>query len=234
MKKRSLVASIAITAMLFGSTGTVFATDSTVSTSVSSSAQETAAQYPVYSMSVYNQITKEVEQGLLTTDEQAWARMAELDKLELPGTIQPFASYNGGILSNAVEYAALSWAIGPIDAGKAASCANKAITAAQNSGYTGVEDGKQDAFRHSYWHVLMTKEIGASQAKQAGDIHEDHNPGTAIAGQMDKWNNAAGIVIYTDHTGSTTESALITLTKTKINGGLMKYIKNGVLVWTNE
>lgn len=80
----------------------------------------------------------------------------------------------------------------------------------------------------------MTKDIGASQAKQVGDIHEEYNPGTEIAYKMDIWNNAAGIVIYTDHTGDNTESALITLTKTKLDAGLMKYVKNGVLVWTNE
>ncbi|MGN7454067.1 DUF6973 domain-containing protein [Paenibacillus pasadenensis] len=92
----------------------------------------------------------------------------------------------------------------------------KVKSAARNSGYTGAEDGKQDVFRHSYWHVLMTKEIGQSQAKQAGDIHEDHNPGTEIADKMDVWNNAMGIIIYQDHTGEKTESALISLTKTKI------------------
>ncbi|OXM14671.1 DUF6973 domain-containing protein [Paenibacillus herberti] len=138
MKKRSLVASIAITTMLFVSTGTVFATDSTQkSTSVSGSAQEIVEQYPVYSMSVYEQIVEEVGQGLLTTDEQA------------------------------------------------------------------------------------------------GDIHEEHNPGTALANEMDVWNNAAGILIYTNHTGSTTESALITLIKTYLNIGNFKYIKNGFIAWTN-
>ncbi|TVY02150.1 DUF6973 domain-containing protein [Cohnella terricola] len=186
-------------------------------------------------MAVHLQMVEEVEQGLITTDEQAWARMAELAALDLPEPIQPFAAYVGSFLTTVGEMAAAILAVGPIDAYTAKSCADTAFEKAGTSGYTGVEDGKQDAFRHAYWNVLMSRDIGTSQAKKVADIHEDYNPGTALANEMDLWNNSVGRNIWSAYPSSSDDSnnALVTETKSKLNAGLMKYIKNGAIVWTN-
>lgn len=83
-------------------------------------------------------------------------------------------------------------AVGPIDAWTANSLANDANNAARDSGLPGAHNGQRDAFRHCFWSCRMTQEIGADQAKDIGDIHEDCNPNPADELAMDQHNNAAG------------------------------------------
>ena len=83
-------------------------------------------------------------------------------------------------------------AVGPIDAFTAWSLANQALSLAQNIGLPGLHNGHADAFRHCYWSCRMAQEIGVSQAKEVGDIHEDCNPNPAAERAMDLFNNAKG------------------------------------------
>ncbi|WP_127586218.1 DUF6973 domain-containing protein [Paenibacillus koleovorans] len=172
MKKRKLIASMALTGMLFGLTcTTIFAADSAQSSSVVSSSTQ-GGQYPVYSTQVYLQLVKEVEQGLITTDEQGWARLAELNKMP---------------------------------------------------------------FRHAYWNCLMTRDIGHDQAKLVADIHEEYNPCRAVANEMDLHNNQQSRYAYTflPSGSNTSDSALDTVIKGKVNTGALLHIVNEQLVWTN-
>ncbi|MCG7381718.1 hypothetical protein [Paenibacillus sp. ACRRY] len=178
-------------------------------------------------------MVEEVEQGLITTDEQAWERMAELNASLDYDIVTPMAGYNNGILNNVAEMAAAVAAVDPIDAAKAKINANTAIQYTASSGYTGIEDGKADAYRHAFWNILMTRDIGASQAKEVADIHEKYNFSHQLAATMDDYNNAVGRGSYPS-SGSTTDTALSNIIKSKMTAGTLVYIKNGELSFTNK
>nr|WP_154892616.1 hypothetical protein [Paenibacillus xylanexedens] len=233
MKYVKLLSSIAVASMLLASPTTIFAAEGSNSSSiVTASAQEANSEVPVYSMAVHEKMTKEVELGLITTDEQAWERMAELDKiLSSSNVISPMSVYYGGYLSSVAEMTAAIGKVGPIDAYTARGNASEAVRAAEASGYNGANDGKQDAFRHAYWNILMTRDIGASQAKEVADTHEEFNPGTAMQGQMDDYNNSVGRSLFPG--GSPSNSSLITIIKNGMTSGKFLYIAGGQLHFTN-
>lgn len=228
MKKSILIASIALTGgLLFSSP--VAQTFASEGTSVSS---QNISESKVYDLEVYLKLIEEVQQGLITTDEQAWDRLEELDAIELPPIITTFGSPYG-FFATAAEIAGATFAVGPIDTATAKTDADKALSAAQNSGFSGAVDGKQDAFRHAYWNVLMTRDIGAGQAKKIADNHEQHNPSHPLANQMDLYNNSIGRSSYTGTV--TTDSGLETVIKSKVTGGSLQYIgQMGLLLPTNH
>jgi Domain of unknown function (DUF6973) len=84
--------------------------------------------------------------------------------------------------------------IGPLDAWAAKDAAQEAVQHAESSGLPGFSDGPQDAYRHALWLCLMTLSIGADQAKEVGDTHEEQvtNPDPSIQ-LMDHFNNMVGI-----------------------------------------
>jgi hypothetical protein len=82
--------------------------------------------------------------------------------------------------------------VGPWDAYKAKSLADRALTRAQETGLPGLHNGPADAWRHCYWNCTMTAEIGEDQAKIIADNHEIHGGGPAIESQMDYHNNHEG------------------------------------------
>jgi hypothetical protein len=86
--------------------------------------------------------------------------------------------------------------IGPLDAWAAKDAAQEALQHAGSSGLPGFSDGPQDAYRHALWTCLMTLSIGADQAKEVGDIHEEQvtNPDPSIQ-LMDHHNNMVGIYL---------------------------------------
>jgi hypothetical protein len=86
--------------------------------------------------------------------------------------------------------------VGPLDAWAAKDAAQEALAHAGSSGLPGFSDGPQDAYRHALWTCLMTLSIGASQAKEVGDIHEQQvtNPDDMIQ-LMDNFNNSIGILL---------------------------------------
>jgi len=83
-------------------------------------------------------------------------------------------------------------AVGLFDAATARSLATEASDAAVASGLPGIHNGQADAFRHCLWSCRMAQEIGASQAEEVGNIHEECNPGPTGERAMDLANNAAG------------------------------------------
>ena len=81
--------------------------------------------------------------------------------------------------------------VGPYDMILAGLAANEAKFEAEHSLLPGFSDGPQDAFRHTYWSCLLALDIGADQAKEVGDIHEDQAPHVSpMITLMDQHNNA--------------------------------------------
>ena len=91
------------------------------------------------------------------------------------------------------EHLTVLLAVGPWDVITAYNLANQALSLASSIGLQGLHDGRADAFRHCFWSCRMAQEIGVSDAKQVGDIHEDCNPNPAAERAMDLYNNAKGI-----------------------------------------
>ena len=83
-------------------------------------------------------------------------------------------------------------AVGPLDALDARDASIYAREAADASGLPGFSDGPQDAYRHAYWSCLMAMSIGAGQAEDVGDLHEDQATTHPNVTLMDKHNNAIG------------------------------------------
>ena len=90
------------------------------------------------------------------------------------------------------EEATVVLAIGAFDALKASECRHLANRVSRASGLPGPRNGKQDAFRHCFWNCCMAARIGAGQAKEVADIHEECNPGSAAETVMDLYNNKIG------------------------------------------
>ncbi|MFM8279331.1 MAG: RHS repeat-associated core domain-containing protein, partial [Candidatus Limnocylindrus sp.] len=83
--------------------------------------------------------------------------------------------------------------VGPWDTGAAGNDASRAENAAKASGLPGAHNGFQDAFRHCLWNCFMTRSIGADQAKEVADNHEDRDSSQPQAERsMDLYNNRQG------------------------------------------
>jgi len=83
-------------------------------------------------------------------------------------------------------------AVGPFDAWRAKILADQALSMARTIGLSGIHNGPADAFRHCFWSCLMAQQIGVSQAKEVGNIHEDCNPNPSGERDMDLYNNSKG------------------------------------------
>ncbi len=98
----------------------------------------------------------------------------------------------------------LGYRIGPFDTRTAADTANEAVLetsrrfdeeigAAQTEGRNVAHNDHIDAYRHAYWSFRMTREFGAQQAKEVGDIYEvryrNEDDGELL---MDLYNNRVG------------------------------------------
>ena len=57
---------------------------------------------------------------------------------------------------------------------------------------TALEDDNGDAFRHTLWNARMAADVGVEWAEKWATAHEDGNPGSALARQMDLFNNNVG------------------------------------------
>lgn len=82
--------------------------------------------------------------------------------------------------------------VGPFDTYTARQLALKAGRKAQTIAAGGLHNGPADAFRHAYWNCLMTRDIGAEQAKQVARNHEAYGSGPENENQMDRHNNKEG------------------------------------------
>ena len=98
----------------------------------------------------------------------------------------------------------LGYRTGPFDTRTAADTANEAVLetsrrfdeeigAAQTEGRNVAHNDHIDAYRHAYWSFRMTRELGAQQAKEVGDIYEvryrNEDDGELL---MDLYNNRVG------------------------------------------
>lgn len=85
------------------------------------------------------------------------------------------------------------WAVGPFDCNTARNDSETALASAQTEfpNLDGHND-KADAYRHCYWNALMTVHIGADQAKEVADLHEENNPNPPGEEAMDLHNNQVG------------------------------------------
>jgi hypothetical protein len=82
--------------------------------------------------------------------------------------------------------------VGPFDAISAHGSKLRAQDAEWKSRLPGSINGPADALRHCTWSCDMTRNIGADQAREVGDVHEIWNVGEPDANNMDLFNNALG------------------------------------------
>ena len=103
------------------------------------------------------------------------------------------------------------------------------------------DGGKQDAFRHSFFHALNTQHLGVALSRSLGDAHENFLNNPILSKSMDLHNNEQGRIGFLDlHLDASehdrpvirvdVENMILNLMAT----GNMQYIKNGVLVPTNQ
>lgn len=72
--------------------------------------------------------------------------------------------------------------------------ADKALAAARGR-FPGQHNGPGDAFRHCYWSALLTRDIGADNARAFTTAHEGFSDNPADEREMDLHNNGVGIQI---------------------------------------
>ena len=84
------------------------------------------------------------------------------------------------------------WGAGPIDSYRASKLADEALAAARQTGLPGLHNGPADAWRHCYWNCRMVKVIGAEDAQDIADNHEEHGGNSTAERMMDEWNNDEG------------------------------------------
>lgn len=74
--------------------------------------------------------------------------------------------------------------------------ATKALAVARNRfPGAGQHNGRGDAFRHCYWSALLTRDIGAANARDFTTAHENYSDNPTGERAMDLHNNAVGIAI---------------------------------------
>jgi hypothetical protein len=93
------------------------------------------------------------------------------------------------------------------------------------------DDENNNAFLHSYWSALMTKNIDSSWAKKFSDAHESNSLET-LSSQMDLYNNKIGIdeAVKNKHLSN---EELAWKIQELLNNGLLRKIHNGKLIKTD-
>lgn len=102
---------------------------------------------------------------------------------------------------------------------------------------TDINGGQLDAFKHTYWMMILGKNIGPKAAIRLGKAHEKGNYNTFRKGgkedgylpdkassDMDLFNNQSGIDLYTQHTPES-ENAMIELVLDALFNGELRMIK---------
>jgi surface antigen len=95
-------------------------------------------------------------------------------------------------------------------------------------------DGHRDAFRHSYWNILLTKKFGISWTQRFTTAHEALPGNQIVREAMDLYNNEVGRKIASEN--STADDAqLSSLLKTAIDDGKLIVINQlGQISWSNQ
>ncbi len=93
---------------------------------------------------------------------------------------------------------------------------------------------RSNSFKHAYWNALNAASVvvGPVIAKLFGDAHESGQ--TGLATEMDLFNNAVGIQIGIDTGTFMSEGERANRVLDAVNIGLLKYLCNFVLVFTNQ
>ncbi|MFA6275143.1 MAG: hypothetical protein WC622_00230 [Pedobacter sp.] len=96
-------------------------------------------------------------------------------------------------------------------------------------------DTKADAFRHAYFSLLNVKELGLTLATRLGNAHEEKPDQSALAKQMDLFNNNVGRNAYSNLPAEAAYWSIYSNTVYNLvtNGNLV-YINNGQLKPTNQ
>lgn len=89
--------------------------------------------------------------------------------------------------------------------------------------------GNGDAFRHTYWNALMTKNVGSFIAELFATAHESDTP-DGVDKTMDLNNNYTGRNIGLYYSSSVLESTVITY----VNNGWLNRVVNGELTVTDS
>lgn len=138
-----------------------------------------------------------------------------------------------GIVGGTKEFAACKLSYSLSQCNYALQTSRKAQTETKRRfGINGMDD-KSDAFRHAFWNALMANGHGVSFAKTIADNHEKYNPGSALANQMDLYNNAQGRSVRNFGSVCYLEADLSNAVYSLLTSGKLKYIKNNKLVWSN-
>lgn len=100
-------------------------------------------------------------------------------------------------------------------------------------------DNKADAFRHSYFAALLTRKYGKDVSWDVTTRYEEFNPNRPIVKNMDLYNNARcrDTLLYLKSRlkwCDISDGVIIYQLKLNIKNGMMKYIKKGKLVFTNQ
>lgn len=210
-------------------------------------AEETDVAAEKFNMPAFEQLMNEIEQGIIKNETQGLERFEELEKtVPNENNKNDIVLYSWNVetaLKNAKEAAACSKVIGTYKCGVAGVSSRTALSTAR-SYYAGesLSDGLGDAFRHSYWNALMSREIGVANAKFVGDLHEYFNWGGQKRYDMDSYNNMKGRDMYQwrVHNGwATNNLSMINNLREDIKSGLLKHISysyspEGSLFWTNQ
>ncbi|GGL18287.1 DUF6973 domain-containing protein [Deinococcus radiotolerans] len=105
----------------------------------------------------------------------------------------------------------------------------------------GEQNGKIDAYRHTYWNALMTRGAGVQWATDFANAHEADNPPSSaksyVSRDMDYYNNSQGRTIGLNYPANT---AADTVVEAKIvdymTYGKLKVFNSAgtALVWSNS
>ncbi|RZL61643.1 MAG: hypothetical protein EOO93_12785 [Pedobacter sp.] len=96
-------------------------------------------------------------------------------------------------------------------------------------------DTKADAFRHAYFSLLNVRELGLALATSLGNAHEENSNQSALAKQMDLFNNNIGRNAYTNLPSEAAYWNIYSnVAYSLVTNGSLRYINNGQLKPTNQ
>lgn len=95
------------------------------------------------------------------------------------------------------------------------------------------QDNQADAFRHTYWNALMTKEFGEDWTREYTTKHEGRPDNASVREAMDLYNNEVGRNIALTHSKAS-DDELQDLAKDAVNNGKTVMVSRDLqLQWTN-
>jgi hypothetical protein len=103
-----------------------------------------------------------------------------------------------------------------------------------DAGLNGAEDGHEDAFRHIYWNVLMSRRLGEGFAESFGTAHEGVPGNPADREAMDLFNNELGRRIARDNPRASDEELQQLVMQAIRNGEAVVIDRNGELVFSDQ